>query len=427
MKKIAIPTLAFLLLLLFALPLYSSYGKELKKYPPFLKTSEKNLKKKTTYTASDFSIEKETKLPQGMYAQAYCLYDPATERCLLGKNENKQLPMASTTKIMTCIVALENGTLSDKVTFSAFAASMPDVQLNAKKGDTFYLKDLLYSLMLESHNDTAVAIAEHIGGSVEGFAQLMNEKAASLGLKNTNFVTTNGLDADGHYTTAEELCKIAAYAIKNQEFLSIIKTPSHSFMDCDNKKSYHVNSHNLFLSSYPGAIGIKTGYTGKAGYCFCGAAKKAGMTLISSVLASGFPPHKTYKWIDTKKLMDYGFGNYQTITLSPAPVPSIIPIELAGKTTFSASCRLPKKLTFTLSKKDSITHATELPSHLNAPIRKGDIIGYEKYYLNQSLLYQFPIVANETVPARDYRYYKALLKNLFFYSAAFKEPSGSTE
>lgn len=412
MKKITTISLLILLLFFSALPLCSSYQKALKKYPPFLTQSEKHFKKKTIYTGTDFSIEKEAKLPEGMHAKAYCLYDATTERCLLGKNENEKLPMASTTKIMTCILALEKGNLSDKVTFSAYAASMPDVQLNAGKGDTFYLKDLLYSLMLESHNDTAVAIAEHIGGSVEGFAALMNEKCISLGLKNTSFVTPNGLDADGHFTTAAELCKIAAYAIKNKEFLHIIKTPSHSFSDCSGKKSYHANSHNLFLTGYQGAIGIKTGYTGKAGYCFCGAAKRNHTTLITSVLASGFPPHKTYKWTDTRKLMDYGFENFQTVTLSPAPVPELLSIYQAQKNTLDITCRLPEKLSFTLSKNDTLTHATELPSHLNAPVRKGDIIGFEKYYLDDTLLYQFPVIAGETITVRDYHYYKNLLKKL---------------
>lgn len=416
MKKLTAAFFMLLFLLLFPLPFFSSVKKELEKYPPFLTQSEKHFKKKTVYTGEDFSIKSRDKLPEGMYAKAYCLYDAASERMLLGKNENLKLPMASTTKIMTCILALEKGNLSDKVTFSAYAASMPDVQLNAQKGDTFYMKDLLYSLMLSSHNDTAAAIAEHIGGSVEGFAALMNEKAISLGLKNTSFVTPNGLDADGHYTTAEELCRLAAYAVKNKEFRKIIKTASHSFTDCSGKKSFHAVSHNQFLSGYPGAFGIKTGYTGKAGYCFCGAARRKNTTLISAVLASGFPPHKTYKWTDTRKLMDFGFHNFQTITLSPAPVPELISILLAAKNNIPVTCKLPEKLSFTLSESDHITHATELPSHLEAPIRKGDIVGYEKYYLNNTLLYQFPILADETAAARDTRYYRNLLKKLFFLS-----------
>ena len=414
MKKIILYLPVLFFLLLCSLPLYSGFRKDLKKVPPFFTQTEKNFKKKTTYTGTDFSIENEAEPPKQMYAKAYCLYDASTGRSLFGKNENERLPMASTTKIMTCILALEKGKLSDKVTFSSYAASMPDVQLNAGKGDTFYLKDLLYSLMLESHNDTAVAIAEHIGGSVEGFAKLMNEKAAFLGLKDTHFVTPNGLDAREHYTTAEELCKIAAYAIKNREFLKIIKTPFHAFTDCSGKKSCHANSHNLFLSGYKGAIGIKTGYTGKAGYCFCGAAKRKGTTLISAVLASGFPPHKTYKWSDTRKLMDYGFQNFRTCTISPIPLPEKISIYGSGKTTLSITCRLPEKLAFTLSKGDTVTHATELPSHLAAPIRKGDIIGYEKYYQNDTLLYQFPVLAGENAKERDYGYYREILKKLFF-------------
>lgn len=414
-KKILFLFLLFVLILSF-FPVYHKNRKILSDFPAFYHQTARHLKKNITYTGSDFSVTRETEEPKGFYAKAYCLYDAETGQILFGKNEKERLPMASTTKIMTCILALERGNPKDKVTFSRYAASMPDVQLNAREGDTFYLNDLLYSLMLESHNDTAVAIAEHIAGSVEGFAALMNEKARLLGCKDTNFVTPNGLDDKKHYTTAADLCSIASYAVKNKKFLKIIKTPSHSFKDCTKKKSYEARSHNLFLSSYTGAIGIKTGFTGKAGYCFCGAAKRNGTTLISSVLASGFPPHKTYKWTDTKKLMDYGFANFKTITLNPIPAPKILSVYQAAKSDLAITCKLPKKITFTLSGNSTVTHVTELPSHLTAPIRKGDIVGYEKYYQNNILLYQFPVLAGETVPVRDYSYFNNLIKQLFFFS-----------
>ena len=132
--------------------------------------------------------------------------------------------MASTTKIMTCLLALEQGNLKDTVTFSKRASSMPKVHLGASAGSSFCLEDLLYSLMLESHNDTAVAIAEHIGGSVEGFADRMNAKAADLGMKQTHFVTPNGLDAEGHASTPADMCRLAAYACQNESFLQIVST-----------------------------------------------------------------------------------------------------------------------------------------------------------------------------------------------------------
>ena len=246
-----------------------------------------------------------------LHAQSAVLIDAENGRVLYGKDETKELPMASTTKIMTCIIALEQGNLEDVVEVSSYAASMPDVQLNIKKGEQYKLKDLLYSLMLESHNDSAVAIAEHIGGSVEGFAALMNQKAADLGVYHTHFVTPNGLDAQGHYTTAADLARIGAYAIQNDEFLEITNTSSYSFSDVKGKRQFQVSNKDAFLTMMEGAIGIKTGFTGKAGYCFVGALKRKDKCFVSVVLASGWPPHKKYKWADTKKLMQYGIDNYE--------------------------------------------------------------------------------------------------------------------
>ena len=157
-------------------------------------------------TAWVYGVEKEEEdSPGTLYARSAVLADGTTGRVLWGKNENEPMAMASTTKIMTCLVALENSAPDEQVSISEYAASMPDVQLDAVAGDTFRMEDLLYSLMLESHNDTAVAIAEHIGGSVEEFAQMMNQRAEEMGCMQTNFVTPNGLDSQGHYTTAAEL------------------------------------------------------------------------------------------------------------------------------------------------------------------------------------------------------------------------------
>ena len=189
-----------------------------------------------------------------LYAQSAVLMDAASGRVLFEKEGETVRPMASTTKIMTCILTLENGNLDDEVEVSDYAASMPDVQLHIRKGEHYRLKDLLCSLMLESHNDSAVAIAEHIGGSVEGFAQMMNDKAREIGCTDTYFITPNGLDAqedimteDGgvktvmHSTTARDLALIMSYCIKQspqkESFLEITRTPSHSFSNIEGKRS----------------------------------------------------------------------------------------------------------------------------------------------------------------------------------------------
>lgn len=413
-KKCSIFIVLLSLLLLF-LSMYDKNQQFLSLIPPYAPAEPANIPEKTTYTGKDFSITSKGKVPSSLHAKAYCLLDADTEQVLYGKDSDKKMPMASTTKIMTCIIALENGKLNDTVTASAYAASMPDVQLNMKEGETFYLKDLLYSLMLESHNDTAVAIAEHIGGSVEKFAAMMNAKAAELGCTHTNFVTPNGLDSQEHYTTAKELCIIAAYAIKNKTFLKIIQTPSHQFSNRKGTGKYQLRNHDAFLTSYPGAIGIKTGFTGNAGYCFCGAAKKGKQTLITSVLACGWPPNKSWKWKDTKALMDYGFQNFQNITLTPHRLPSSLPVTDGTKNTLCIQSSAPKKLTFTLQEKDTIVREITLPKSFLAPVRKGDIVGYEKYYKNKTLLYEFPILAKESCKTRGLSYYQNLIKKLFLH------------
>ena len=237
-----------------------------------------------------------------LYARSATLMDAMNGRILYEKYGNMKLPMASTTKIMTCILALEEGCLEDKVVASKLASHQPKVRMNVKEGEEYYLSDLLYALMLESYNDVAVMIAEHLGGSLENFAQMMNKKAKEIGCYETNFVTPNGLDDKKHYTTAVELAKIAKYAIENVDFLEIINTKQHSFRNCKKDRQITVTNKDGFLNMYSGAFGIKTGFTSKAGYCFVGAAQRNDKTLISVVLGAGWSPNKTLKWKDTSKI-----------------------------------------------------------------------------------------------------------------------------
>lgn len=385
------------------------------------------------------NITSKENLDSSLYASASCLLDVASGRVLFAKNADTTLPMASTTKIMTCILAIESGKLQDTVTVSKYASTMPDVQLNMKEGEQYVLNDLLYSLMLESHNDTAVAIAEHIGGSVEGFAAMMNNKAAELGCWNTSFVTPNGLDADNHFTTARELCNIAAYALCNQTFKEIIATGSHTFTDISGKRSYTVNNHDSFLSMYEGALGIKTGFTGKAGYCFVGAAAKNNETLVSAVLASGWPPHKTYKWSDTKSLMDYGFNNYSTVKLlsgtyssesaplTDNPIPNqtdsstirLCPLSIHDENNMSTSLQKKLDISFNadcslpLCASDIVTVALELPDYINAPVAEGEIIGTASLCLNNEDVAEFPITANKEIPALSLSDITGIILKLF--------------
>ncbi|MBQ8592584.1 MAG: D-alanyl-D-alanine carboxypeptidase [Lachnospiraceae bacterium] len=258
-----------------------------------------------------------------LYAKSAVLMDAQTGRVLYEKNGYEVLPMASTTKIMTCIVALENGNLEDVVTASSYAARMPKVKLGMRTEEQFYLKDLLYSLMLESHNDSAVAIAEHIGGSVEAFADMMNQKARDIGCYDTFFITPNGLDATAtdekgntytHSTTAADLARMMSYCIKEspewERFLEITRTSAHSFANVACSRNFSCHNHNAFLTMMEGALSGKTGFTNNAGYCYVGALERDGKSFVVALLACGWPYNKSYKWSDTRKLMEYGLANY---------------------------------------------------------------------------------------------------------------------
>ncbi len=257
--------------------------------------------------------------PENLYARAAVLMDANSGRILFEKNGEERLPMASTTKIMTLLVTLENADLDGSVEVSAYAASMPDVQLGICEGERYRLFDLCYSLMLESHNDTAVAIAEHVGGSVEGFAALMNQKARDLGCYDTYFITPNGLDAEDetgvHSTTAEDLARIMRCCMENETFLTITQTSSWSFGDLDETRSFTVNNKNAFLNMMEGALTGKTGFTNGAGYCYVGALECDGKRLVAVVLACGWPNNKNWKWSDTTKLMNYGLSEFEQTTV----------------------------------------------------------------------------------------------------------------
>ena len=232
--------------------------------------------------------------PENLYARAAILIDADSGRILYGKNENDVMPMASTTKIMTLLVALKYGNPSDRVTFSSYAAKEPDVQLNALKGEQYTLNELLYLMMLRSYNDVAMMVAEYVGGVLNGdtspnntteeskedvkrFIDEMNGYAVKLGLSDTYFVTPNGLDGEDegriHSTTAYELALIAREALKSEEVIKICTTKSFSYREQNGKRSGTITNGNRFLDINKNAIGMKTGFTGKAGYCFVGATK----------------------------------------------------------------------------------------------------------------------------------------------------------
>lgn len=247
-------------------------------------------------------------------AKSFCVIDSRDGHILIGKNINKRLPNASTTKLLTALVVLDNCNLKDKVVVSKNAAIQPKVKLGMKEGSVFVLKDLLYSLLMCSHNDSAVALAEAVSGSVEDFSSLMNNELYNLKCFSSSFITPNGLDSEYHFSTAYDLCIIGAHAVNNSFIKSIINTPNKVILD-ENGKEYSLNNTNRFMSMDENNIGLKTGFTNKAGNCFVGARKINDTILISTVLGCGYPPNNSLKYTETTKMMDYIESNYRNIII----------------------------------------------------------------------------------------------------------------
>lgn len=344
-------------------------------------------------------------MPVGLYSTGAVLMDADSGRVLFAKNGKEPYAMASTTKIMTCILALELGEPEQIVTFSDYAASMPDVQMNARAGEQYYLKDLLYSTMLESHNDSAAAVAEAIAGDVESFARLMDKKAESIGCKMTNFVTPNGLDdidEEGeHRTTAEELAMILRYCTtissKAKDFIKITGTKAYEFQEINGKRYVSCNNHNALLNSYEGVFTGKTGFTGKAGYCYAGAAEKDGKKLIVSLLGAGWYPHKSYKWKDAAKLLDYGFENYEYETIGKEQwVLQEIPVVDGMENRVSVETDAGT-FSYLLEKNEVAQCRVEQAEQLQAPIEKGTVVGTITYELNGEIIEKFQIYTGESV------------------------------
>lgn len=355
--------------------------------------------------APDISVRAQEE-PENLYARSAVLMDADTGRILYEKNGEEVLPMASTTKIMTLLVTLENADLEGTVTVSSYAASMPDVQLNIREGERYRLKDLCYSMMLESHNDAAAAIAEHVGGSVEGFASMMNQKARDLGCYHTYFITPNGLDAEDehgvHSTTAEDLARIMRFCMQNDAFLSITRELSWNFTDLDGTRSFTVNNKNAFLNMMEGALTGKTGFTNDAGYCYVGALEREGKRLIVALLACGWPGNRTWKWSDTQTLMNYGLDTYHHETIGEEMI-RMEPAAVQDGRKESVELRADIGTVQMLLKEDDLFRIeTDRPSELQAPVEAGEIVGTVAYYLNNEIVDIFPVYAAETVQKIDY-------------------------
>ena len=346
-------------------------------------------------------------------AQGAILIEESTGRILWEKNGHKQMAMASTTKIMTAIIALENGNLSDTVTVSKKAAISPKVKMNLSTGEEIKLEYLLYALMLQSYNDAAVAIAEHVGGSVDEFCRLMTQKAKEIGAYETSFETPSGLDGENHYSTPYDMALIARYALKNPEFIKITNTRSLGVSS--DKKSYSLVNKNRLLDQMQGAKGVKTGFTGKAGHCFVGAVEQNDMGLISVVLGSGWGGNRNQKWVDTKEILNFGFDTFQYMPIVQALSPAKdIDVYRARKSNLPLIFAEGLELPLSQEEYRGLRVTVAAPGAIAAPVKKGQTVGIGKVYINNKLEKEIPLIATEDIARHDLKTSMEKVLNAWF-------------
>lgn len=328
-------------------------------------------------------------------AAASIVIEASTGRVLHAFNADTQLPMASTTKIMTALLALENCSLNEMVTAGEHAFGVPGTSIYLEKGETLTMEQMLYGLMLASGNDAAVAIAEHISGTVEEFCVLMNARAKELGCVNTHYVTPHGLPAANHYTTARELAIIAQMAMQNEVFRTIVSTQRAAIPWVSRGYDRVLNNKNRLLSTYDGALGIKTGYTKAAGRCLVFAAERDGMTLIGVVLNSP-------DWFNASAaLLDNAFERYE-MKLAYQAGEYIADVEVTDGVLDSVAVVAENAVAAPVLKNEEPSIVVTLPQSLPAGFEAGEIIGVAELVLSDETLVSVPLVTAYGVERRTF-------------------------
>lgn len=330
--------------------------------------------------------------PPEVSAHSAILIAADSGEIIFEKNAHEELAMASTTKIMTALLALEeaeaNGNPQVEITGDMTAVEGSSMGLRA--GDVLYLEGIVAGMMMASGNDAANAAALYISGSQEAFSERMNQKAKAIGMLETNFVTPSGLDDDAHYSTAYDMALLGAYAIQQERFRNICSSKSCAveFVNPSNRISF--SNHNRLLSEYEGCIGIKTGFTKKAGRCLVSAAERDGILLVCVTL------NAPNDWEDHRLLFDYGFAHTQVSKVEDS-FSYTIPIVGSEKETLSASTTANETVTLLKESAGQITCIQEVPRFIYAPVRRGDTVGRISYYLNEKKLFSIPLTADEAV------------------------------
>ncbi len=332
-------------------------------------------------------------------ALAAVVVETSSGRVLYSKNATERRSIASTTKIMTAVVALENGNPDDIVTISKRAASIGGSAIGLQTGQEYTLKELLYAMLMNSANDAAVAIAEHIGGTVEGFAEMMNRKAKALGMSDSHYVTPHGLDAADQYSSAYDVAIITRHALKNPLFAEIVSTTSSHI------SGYSLYNTNELLGTCPGVDGVKTGYTGKAGRCLVTTAQRDGMRLISVVLGS---PTRTARANASRDLLDYAYSNYSMYRLlSAGEAYTCIPVYRGVYEKVDLKASHDVVLPLSSSEAESLVVKEILPDRLNAPVYAGTDTGRLEYVLNGQVVGESMLLVSKNIRRKNYVDYLA--------------------
>lgn len=351
-------------------------------------------------------------------SRRYIVYDRISKSMIIGKNEDVKSAMASTTKIMTTIVILEKADLNEKVTVSAKAGGTGGSRLGLKRGDKASVRDLLYGLMLRSGNDAAVALAEHVGGSVKGFAELMNEKAIELGLTNTHFVTPHGLDDANHYTTALELAKLTDYAMDNETFAKIVGTKSITIYI--NNQPRQINNTNELLGALNGVVGVKTGFTNNAGRCLVTETKRNNMDIITIVLGADTKKDRTK---DSVNLIEYTFSKYKMYNVEEQIIEEFnkwkninekrILITKGKQSNPKLALGAIEKAIIPICDDDKIEYSINALTEVEAPVEQWNVMGTLTVKLNGEILENIDIVNVNEVQKRDWKDYFKIVLNTY--------------
>lgn len=337
-------------------------------------------------------------------ASAAVLYEPSSGRVLYEKNAHIKRPMASTTKLMTALIAVEELSPEAVLTASAEALAVEGSSMGLRVGDTVSRDDLLYGLLLSSGNDAANVFALSVAPSFEAFAELMNVKARELGMTNSRFVTPSGLDADGHGASAYDMALLAAAVLKNDVLRTICATKQATVTV--GERQVTLTNHNRLLSMVPGAIGMKTGYTSAAGRCLVSAAERDGVTLIAVTL------NCANDWEEHTALLNEGFSLLETVALSPPP---LSPLPVFGGAAKQVSLQAPSTAVTVLEPDASaIETVVRLPAYVWAPLRQGDAVGKVEYCLRGAVLATVPITVGATIQEEEQAPWLSRVGRLFW-------------